>query len=704
MSEHGARPRQSRRSVAATRLPVVGGLLLVVLMAAVPALAQVVALTPDAPSPATGRAQVIAQGVAAMPAPVLAWRVVLDTAELPDQATIEERALGFSLADRGAIVIDDEASGAQVRLAGGEAAFVPAGARQRRAALGPANTAYYRIALVPAERAADAGGDRLVLAGDTFAAPPGRAHDLDLVRDILGPNESAGLAAAAAPVLILATVGTVEVAPEGNAPPLRLAAGQATSVAGPVTVTGRAAQPSAFVAAVIGPEVPPPPAPPVGTITIDVLACPADLTPEAAAAAGFAPATMAGCAAQPLDPLPALVLASGELLPPDVPDPAAARYRWTGLLYSPFPFAEPPLPRPYRDWVLVDAAGVPVAASGGSGVQPVGGALVVGDPVPDVTARLFLFARGEGSISLNVFACPAGMTVETLVPASCPPAAADPAVALTEIDTGGILDLAQAIGHTGGERRWENLAFGDYLLTVSTLPPGFDRAGVRGATFDEAVGGYRLTLDETTPAAAVDLFLFPPAATGSLTLRVYDCPPPMTRATMVGDVCPSGDPTSVNLTGEDGLTRGGAEGTIAGNAVTWDGLAAGTYVMSSTGLGAGFADAFVPGAAEIAPGQFATTLAPDAPAEFAIYRFAPADAQPTDSDGDGLADAAEANIGTDPFNPDTDGDGRTDNDETAERAFQTDPLNPDTDGDGVDDGDELLAGTDPTDPSSRPGA
>ena len=68
-----------------------------------------------------------------------------------------------------------------------------------------------------------------------------------------------------------------------------------------------------------------------------------------------------------------------------------------------------------------------------------------------------------------------------------------------------------------------------------------------------------------------------------------------------------------------------------------------------------------------------------------------------DSDGDGLTDDEEADIGTDPNDPDTDDDGLNDGDEV---DLGTDPLNPDTDGDGVNDGDEVDCGSDPLDPNS----
>jgi hypothetical protein len=73
-------------------------------------------------------------------------------------------------------------------------------------------------------------------------------------------------------------------------------------------------------------------------------------------------------------------------------------------------------------------------------------------------------------------------------------------------------------------------------------------------------------------------------------------------------------------------------------------------------------------------------------------------AAPGDSDGDGLEDAIEAELGTDPFDPDTDDDGLTDGDEYY--VYQTGTRNPDSDGDGVLDGDEVANGTDPNDPSS----
>ena len=59
-----------------------------------------------------------------------------------------------------------------------------------------------------------------------------------------------------------------------------------------------------------------------------------------------------------------------------------------------------------------------------------------------------------------------------------------------------------------------------------------------------------------------------------------------------------------------------------------------------------------------------------------------------DPDNDGLTNKEERELGTDPHNPDSDGDGLNDGDEI--HKYHTDPLKLDTDGDGLNDGDEVL--------------
>ncbi|MFG0306151.1 MAG: choice-of-anchor Q domain-containing protein [Phycisphaerales bacterium JB040] len=108
-------------------------------------------------------------------------------------------------------------------------------------------------------------------------------------------------------------------------------------------------------------------------------------------------------------------------------------------------------------------------------------------------------------------------------------------------------------------------------------------------------------------------------------------------------------------------------------------------------------NAFVPGGvtaldldglARIVDGDFDGTPTVDAGA----YEFVS-----SDSDGDGLDDVVENQIGTDPFNPDTDADGLLDGTEVdiAAGFGCPDPLSFDSDGDGLSDGDEVLFGTSP---------
>jgi outer membrane protein OmpA-like peptidoglycan-associated protein len=75
---------------------------------------------------------------------------------------------------------------------------------------------------------------------------------------------------------------------------------------------------------------------------------------------------------------------------------------------------------------------------------------------------------------------------------------------------------------------------------------------------------------------------------------------------------------------------------------------------------------------------------------------------PKDSDADGLFDAEEVALGTDPYHPDTDRDKLSDYDEV--RTYKTDPLNPDTDFDGLQDGAEVfIHKTNPLNPDTDNG-
>jgi len=67
-----------------------------------------------------------------------------------------------------------------------------------------------------------------------------------------------------------------------------------------------------------------------------------------------------------------------------------------------------------------------------------------------------------------------------------------------------------------------------------------------------------------------------------------------------------------------------------------------------------------------------------------------------DTDLDGLSNEEEKKNGTDPNNPDTDGDGLLDGDEV--NFYHSNPTKSDTDGDGYKDGEEVRNGYSPIGP------
>lgn len=206
----------------------------------------------NAPSPAGTHAEVIAQGVGDMPAAQVAWRLVQDTAEAYGEAGYQQRALGFAVATDDALLLTDESDGAMTRLARGEAAFVGDGVNQRRESLGNGSTPYWRIALVPADQAEDAGGDTLVYGGEGFAVQA-EARDMDLVAAKLDGKKSTTVESEF-PVLVVVANGTASVAPASGGDAVTLDRGEATTIDGSVELTAEKSGTRVLVA-VIGPQV-----------------------------------------------------------------------------------------------------------------------------------------------------------------------------------------------------------------------------------------------------------------------------------------------------------------------------------------------------------------------------------------------------------------------------------------------------------------
>jgi hypothetical protein len=207
---------------------------------------------PDEPSPASGTAQVIAQGVVDIHDGDLRWQITEGTAPPPANATESTSDLGFLIVDSGVLLAEDVASGEQHRLPAGEAMLTLRGAEQVRVALGSEPALYRSLALVDADGTPPP-DDNLPFASEPFPGP-GARHDLDLLRDALGPTETMTIPAGAVPTLVLVLDGVAEVASEAG-DVFSLGEGEAVSLTGPVEVTATESG-ATVTAAYAGPAVP----------------------------------------------------------------------------------------------------------------------------------------------------------------------------------------------------------------------------------------------------------------------------------------------------------------------------------------------------------------------------------------------------------------------------------------------------------------
>lgn len=208
---------------------------------------------PNAPSPATRHAQVIAHGIMAMPANEVAWRAATFRALPPHRATPEERSPAFVLAHDGAIALTDAEGATLARLAPGEAVWVDGRELGAVISAEKKSAEYVEVALRPAGDLAATG---VILAtGLPFAAPPGAAFDVDLIRDVLERNEETAIPAGSAPSLLLVTDGAVWVTAGAQAA-VQVTAGGIGQIEGDAVISGGSRSPATFVVARIGPALP----------------------------------------------------------------------------------------------------------------------------------------------------------------------------------------------------------------------------------------------------------------------------------------------------------------------------------------------------------------------------------------------------------------------------------------------------------------
>jgi hypothetical protein len=207
---------------------------------------------PDEPSPASGTAQVVAQGVVDIPDGDIRWEITERSAPLPANATESRGELGFLIVDSGVLLAENLGSGEQQRLPQGEAMLALADADQSLVGLGSDPAVYRSLSLVEADAAAPE-GDGAQFTSEPFAGP-GARHDLDLVRDALGPGGTMTIPAGALPTLVLVLDGVAEVASE-TGDVFSLGGGEAVALSGPLVVTATE-NGATLMAAYTGPAVP----------------------------------------------------------------------------------------------------------------------------------------------------------------------------------------------------------------------------------------------------------------------------------------------------------------------------------------------------------------------------------------------------------------------------------------------------------------
>ena len=614
-------------------------------------------------SPASGHAEVIAQGVATL-SNEAAWRVVFHSIDPEGAAELSAGGPGFILVDTGGVVVSEGERSAL--LAPAEAAF-HASPASRLIPIGERPAGVFALDLVTPDAVNDAGDGIPVFAGDPFPAPSG-TRDIDLVRDLLGPGESTTVIGNESPVLVLVTLGAVRAeATDGSAASLRV--GEAATFSGDVVLTAEGQVPSTVIAAVVGREAPgavlaaTPGATPVpastGSVQLTVYACPPLVEPDQA--------SPGRCLRDPEAVALELAMDDGAALR-DV-GPSTERQglpTWDGLASGDYVLRATGFKEGFERFFVPGLKGI-----GGSGADGFGANGSSGYLIP--------ISAGTANYALDVYVFAAG-------------AAASPAPEVVEPEP----------------------TEGSSVILVETPIPGQTPAPTpsRAATATPRPAPIVTATPRATGAAIVSSTAVARARLGTVEIRILGCSDsidtfdPADCAQAVGGF-------DVRLVSENGDIIELADATVgADGSVTWQNVPLGTYLFQQPQLLPGTATYYAPNLPLAANGNgYVLTINADEPvAAFDIFNLpvpgaaasvAGVTSNPAllDSDADGIPDADEtATFGTDPGNADSDFDGVTDG---AELAAGTNPLvadsvaAADTDGDGLLDADEVTSGTDP---------
>ena len=153
-----------------------------------------------------------------------------------------------------------------------------------------------------------------------------------------------------------------------------------------------------------------------------------------------------------------------------------------------------------------------VAMIGPEAPAPAGIAAPTSPPATDSTADPATPAAvaGQGSISIQVFACPPGMNAQNVAAAACAPMAEGFDMTLSGDALPTPLTRADAVSD-GATITWSGLPYGGYVLSDIVLPPGMTDFSLSAANASgDPASGYTVTLDDANPALPVRVYLFSP--------------------------------------------------------------------------------------------------------------------------------------------------------------------------------------------------
>jgi hypothetical protein len=133
-------------------------------------------------------------------------------------------------------------------------------------------------------------------------------------------------------------------------------------------------------------------------------------------------------------------------------------------------------------------------------------------PSPGLTATAVVPSdvAARGSITIQVYSCPSGMTADSIDIAACAPIKEGFDISILAPGLAQPLTLSDATP-IGGGFTWKNLPLGDYQIIETALPPGATTyiLAARGAAGDPT-SGYRVSIDAEQPELPARVYNFRP--------------------------------------------------------------------------------------------------------------------------------------------------------------------------------------------------